>query len=66
MYETKDGKFMAVGALEPQFYAQFIENLGVSEEDAPQLSNYAENRSIFEKKFLEKTREEWTKVVFSV
>lgn len=23
-YKTKDGKFMAVGALEPQFYKQFI------------------------------------------
>ena len=24
-YETMDGKFMAVGALEPQFYAQFVQ-----------------------------------------
>ncbi|TKA83583.1 hypothetical protein B0A55_00399 [Friedmanniomyces simplex] len=30
-YETKDGKFMAVGALEPQFFAALLEGLGISE-----------------------------------
>lgn len=29
-YETKDGKFLAVGALEPQFYRQFLEVAGLN------------------------------------
>ena len=28
-YETRDGKFLAIGALEPQFYALMIEKLGL-------------------------------------
>jgi len=29
-YETKDGKWMAVGALEPEFYQEFIKGLGLN------------------------------------
>jgi len=28
-YETRDGKYLAIGALEPQFYAALLETLGV-------------------------------------
>jgi alpha-methylacyl-CoA racemase len=28
-YETRDGKYLAIGAIEPQFYAQLLEKLGV-------------------------------------
>ena len=28
-YETADGKYVAVGAIEPQFYAQLLEGLGL-------------------------------------
>ena len=28
-YETSDGEYLAVGAIEPEFYARFIEGLGV-------------------------------------
>ena len=28
-YRTKDGKFLAVGAIEPKFYAELIEKLGL-------------------------------------
>ncbi|MDB5687035.1 MAG: Alpha-methylacyl-CoA racemase [Rhizorhabdus sp.] len=31
-YETLDGHFVAIGAIEPQFYAQLIERLGLSDE----------------------------------
>ena len=27
-YETKDGKYMAVGAIEPQFYAELLSKIG--------------------------------------
>ena len=35
VYETSDGRHMAVGAIEPQFYAEFLRLLGLDEEDLP-------------------------------
>lgn len=34
-YETADGRFIAVGALGPQVYAQFISGLGLHPGDIP-------------------------------
>ena len=34
-YETSDGKYMAVGAIEPQFFAQLLAGLGLSSDDVP-------------------------------
>ena len=34
-YETADGKYMAVGAIEPQFFAQLLDGLGLSPEEVP-------------------------------
>ena len=34
-YETADGKYMAVGAIEPQFFAQLLAGLGLSAEEVP-------------------------------
>jgi len=61
-YETKDGKWMAVGALEPQFYQEFIEGLGLDINDIEQMDNFEKNREIIANKFKEKTREEWCNV----
>lgn len=65
-YETKDaGKFFAVGALEPQFYANLVKGLGLRQEDLPPRdgkSNWEVLRRIFAAKFREKTRTEWEAV----
>lgn len=61
-YETKDGKFMAVGAIEPQFYSFLLKGLGISYDEAPQYSNFKESKELFTKKFLEKTQKEWCKI----
>lgn len=34
-YETADGKFLAVGAIEPKFYARLIDGLGLAGESLP-------------------------------
>ena len=34
-YETSDGKYMAVGCVEPQFYAEFLNTLGIAEPGLP-------------------------------
>lgn len=64
-YETKDGKWMAVGALEPQFYQQFIEGLGLNIDEIEQIGNFESNRKIIAKTFKEKTREEWCNVSYT-
>jgi alpha-methylacyl-CoA racemase len=63
-YETSDGEHMAVGALEPQFYAEFIRLLGVKD-TAPSrddLSAWGELRAAIAARFKSRTRDEWTEV----
>ena len=61
IYETADGEHMSVGSLEPQFYAQFIELLGVADQAPGQfdLDRFDEMRDLFAARFKEKTRDEW-------
>ena len=64
-YETSDGKYMAVGAIEPQFYAQLLDGLGLSGEDLPhQLdpAGFARMRKLFTEQFASKTRDEWSEI----
>jgi len=62
-YEAADGKWVAVGALEPQFYAQFVAGLGV---DLPggqhDVARWPEHRRLIAEAFASRTREEWTAV----
>lgn len=61
-YETKDGRFVAVGAIEPQFYSELLGKLNLNEDEVPQFENTERNREIFQQKFKEKTLKEWTEV----
>ncbi|KAK9532524.1 hypothetical protein VZT92_009904 [Zoarces viviparus] len=64
-YETADGKYMAVGAIEPQFYTQLLKGL---ELDAgalpPQMSftDWPELRRIFIESFASKSQAEWSRI----
>ncbi|PWJ02611.1 carnitine dehydratase [Streptomyces sp. NWU49] len=65
VYATADGGWMAVGALEPQFYAVFVSLLGLDGEDLPDRAdprNWPELRAVFTARFKTATREEWTAV----
>jgi alpha-methylacyl-CoA racemase len=64
-YETADGRYMSVGALEPQFYAALLHGLGLEGEDLPdQLDRdrWPEMRARFTEVFKGRTREEWTEI----
>ena len=64
-YETADGKYMAVGAIEPQFFAQLLDGLGLSTEDVPNqldVAAFPAVHKLFADKFAGKTRDEWTKI----
>lgn len=62
VYETADGKWVAVGAIEPQFYAALLERLGLDGDDLPDqmdTSGWPELRKRFDGVFRTKTRDEW-------
>lgn len=62
VYETSDGRYVAVGAIEPQFYAALLEGLGLSvEELGPQLDRdrWPETKARFAEIFRTKTRDAW-------
>ncbi|BCL24243.1 CaiB/BaiF CoA transferase family protein [Streptomyces tuirus] len=63
-YETADGRYMAVGALEPQFYAEFLALLGVEDQDGARkdVARWGELRERVAARFKSRTREEWTAV----
>ncbi|KAI0525337.1 CoA-transferase family III domain-containing protein [Xylaria bambusicola] len=65
-YETRDGKYMSVGALEPQFYAALVKGLGLMhkgwERTREDRATWPEMRSTFEKVFKSKTRGEWEEI----
>ncbi|WP_420834379.1 CoA transferase [Streptomyces rapamycinicus] len=64
MYATSDGGWMSVGALEPRFYARFVELLGVPEWAGSQHDRTAwpRMREAFATRFASHPRAEWEKV----
>jgi alpha-methylacyl-CoA racemase len=64
-YETEDGKFMAVGAIEGRFYAHLLKGLGLDPASLPHQNDQAKWPEIaarFAEVFKTKTRDEWTAV----
>ncbi len=63
VYQAADGEWLAVGALEPQFYQALLAGLGL--DDLPDRSdprNWPELRARLAKRFSERTRDEWAAV----
>jgi alpha-methylacyl-CoA racemase len=64
-YATLDGHYMAVGAIEPKFYAQLIEGLGLAGTALPaqhERARWPALRAAFASAFRSKTRDEWCAV----
>lgn len=65
-YETKDGKWIALGSIEPQFYALLKQHAGLTDPDfASQMdqSKWPELKEKIAKIFKSKTRDEWCKLM---
>ncbi len=64
VYATSDGEYVAVGALEPRFYGELIERLGLTGEvpDRDDPANWPELRERLGAAFARGTRQEWTEV----
>jgi alpha-methylacyl-CoA racemase len=61
-YVTADGGSVAVGALEPQFYAALLDGLGLADADLPgqhDRARWPELRERFAAAFASRSRDEW-------
>jgi alpha-methylacyl-CoA racemase len=61
-YPTRDGKYMAVGAVEGRFYAELLDKLGLGDADLPKQhdrSGWPVLRERFAAAFATRTRDEW-------
>ena len=64
-YETADGRHVAVGALEPQFYAELLRGLGLDDAGLPaqhDLAGWPVLRARFTDVFKQRTQAEWTEI----
>ena len=66
VYQTKDGEYVSVGAIEPQFYALLLKHTGLEGEDLPpqpDRAHWPEMQERLARIFKSKTRAEWTKIM---
>ncbi len=65
-YETKDGRWLAVGCLEPQFYAEFLRLAGLSDEPACarqyDRESWVAMRQAIARRIATRTCEEWMEI----
>lgn len=64
-YKTADGKYMAVGAIEPQFYGEMLKGLELDAGDLPpqmSMADWPELRRIFTQRFASKTQADWSRI----
>ncbi|MET9390047.1 CaiB/BaiF CoA-transferase family protein [Streptomyces sp. NPDC006624] len=63
-YETADGGYMTVGALEPRFYEEFLTLLGLGDRSAARtdVALWGDLREEIAARFKSRTRDEWTAV----
>lgn len=62
VYEASDGGHLAVGAIEPQFFAALLAGLGVAADEVPgqfERDRWPQLRAVFEERFATRTRDEW-------
>ncbi len=63
VYESADAKHLCIGPIEPQFFAEFCERVGVDASLRPaqhERSQWPQLRSEFERIFKTRSRDEWT------
>jgi alpha-methylacyl-CoA racemase len=65
VYETKDGKYVSIGAIEAKFYQDLLQRLGLEHASLPAQNDregWPVLRKAFTEKFKGRTREEWCAV----
>jgi alpha-methylacyl-CoA racemase len=64
LYETADGKHLAVGALAPQFYAELVAGLGIADRapDRDDPANHAQLRQLIADAVRGRTQADWVEI----
>jgi len=65
VYETGDGRHVAVGAIEPRFYGELVARLGLDAEELPEQfdrDSWPAMKQRFEVAFRTRTRAEWSAI----
>lgn len=65
-YETRDGKFVSIGSIEPQFYKELIRLTGLEGEELPfqmDRNQWDPLKERFAEIFKQKTRDEWCEIM---
>ncbi|MFL6564234.1 MAG: CaiB/BaiF CoA transferase family protein [Burkholderiales bacterium] len=65
VYQTADGKYVAIGAIEAKFYDELLSRLNLKGENLPgqyERARWPEMREIFRSTFKGRTRDEWCRV----
>ncbi|MEB2285681.1 MAG: carnitine dehydratase [Polyangiaceae bacterium UTPRO1] len=66
VYETKDGRHVSIGSIEPQFYALLLQHTGLAGEDLPaqfDRDRWPELKEKMAAIFRSKTRDEWCAIM---
>jgi alpha-methylacyl-CoA racemase len=66
VYETSDGRYVSIGSIEPQFYAELLRLTGLEGEDLPWQQDRSQWPAMKERLaaiFRTKTRDEWCEVM---
>ncbi len=66
VYETADGLYVSIGAIEPQFYAELLKHTGLADEDLPWQHDKVQWPAMKERLaeiFRRKSRDEWCKIM---
>jgi alpha-methylacyl-CoA racemase len=59
VYETKDGKYVSIGAIEARFYAELLKRLALQNLPQHDRERWPEMRERFAQAFKSKTRDQW-------
>ena len=65
VYETADGRHLAVGPLEPEFFAEFLARAGLDPEQVPaqyDTSRWPRLRGLLARRLASRTRDEWVRI----
>ncbi len=65
-YETRDGKYVSIGSIEPQFYQLLMEKTGLRAEDLGDQrdpANWPKAKAKLTEIFRQKTRDEWCEIM---
>ena len=66
VYETSDGRYISIAPVEPKFYAELLDRIGLEPDDAPHSANRADwpaSKARLAALFRTRTRDEWRDIL---